>query len=390
MQISVIFFLLYAMGSVIYAGFPIVLRSMGYTSSNISFLFTFFEITGLVFPLALSAAIEKSGKYGRMMLLVSLPFLLCAIPFLAHNALIVTLVCLAGYATAYKTCAPVSDSIATTLLAPNAQRYGTARAVGSLGFVVMSLLLQFCVNLSAAPSLEKIAWFIAPAVLFSASIIFVPGIFKCESDIPREIKHTHIRRSLKEFIDSGFGAFRGFSKHYWAGILLIFLSFLGLTPANRLLSLYVEDYLQVNASSAMWAISAAAEIPAMILASRFIKAWGVTKTMSIAAAAMTVRLLLYVLIPNIYGAMAAQLLHFFNYGLMHPAAVYFVTHNAPRGKLMISLSIYSLCANNAANILGCIIGGIVIDKFGFPALFVSFSVLPLAALVVYNILRRRI
>jgi PPP family 3-phenylpropionic acid transporter len=390
MQISVIFFLLYAVGSVIYAGFPIVLRNMGYASSQISFLFTFFEITGLVIPLALSAAIEKSGKYGRMMLLISLPFLLCAIPFVAYNTLAVTLICLAGYAAAYKSCAPVSDSIATTLLAPNVQRYGAARAMGSLGFVVMSLLLQFCVNLKSASRIETITWFIVPAILFSASIIFVPGVFKCESETPREIKHTHIRRSLKEFIDSGFAAFRGFSKHDWAGILLIFLSFLGLTPANRLLSLYVEDYLQVNASSVMWAVSAAAEIPAMILASRFIKAWGVTKTMSIAAAAMTIRLLLYVLIPNIYGAMAAQLLHFFNYGLMHPAAVYFVTHNAPRGKLMISLSIYALCANNAANILGCVIGGIVIDKLGFPALFISFSIMPVAALIVYNVLRRRI
>jgi PPP family 3-phenylpropionic acid transporter len=118
--------------------------------------------------------------------------------------------------------------------------------------------------------------------------------------------------------------------------------------------------------------------------------WGVTKTMSIASATIVVRLLMYVLIPNVYGAMAAQLLHFFNYGLFHPAAVYFATHNAPRGRLMTSLSIYSLCANNLANIAGCFIGGIIIDRMGFPFLFASFSVLPVIALVVYNILRRRI
>jgi len=296
----------------------------------------------------------------------------------------------ACFATTYRASIPVSDSIANRMLLAHPHRYGASRAVGSLGFVVMAVLLQFCTDFSKAKPFETIFWIASPAAALCLAIVFVPGVFGCTSDAPRDIKHTHIRRSFTELANNGMEFFHGFSKHYWAGMLLIFLAFLGLTPANRLLSLYVEEYLNVRASSIMWALSAGAEIPAMLLSNRFIKSFGVTKTMSIATATIVLRLLTYVLIPNIYGAMAAQLLHFFNYGLFHPAAVYFATHNAPRGKLMISLSIYSLCANSLANILGCFIGGLIIDAFGFPTLFVSFSFFPIIALVMYNVVRRRI
>jgi PPP family 3-phenylpropionic acid transporter len=390
MQVSVILFLVYAVGSVIYAGFPLVFRNMGYTSGQSSFLLTIFEIAGLVIPLMISPFIEKSGKYGRALLLLALLSVALAAPFVMFHGLGFIIICLAGYATSYRMSTPVSDSIANRMLGTQGQRYGFVRAMGSLGFVTIALLFQFGADFTTAKPLETIIWLAAPAVALCVAIIVVPGVLTCSSDTPRANKHTHIRLSLKELANSGMDFFRGFSKHYWAGMLLIFLAFLGLSPANRLLSLYVEDYLNVRASSVMWALSAGAEIPAMLISNRFIKTFGVTKTMSIATATIVLRLLMYVIVPNIYGAMAAQLLHFFNYGLFHPAAVYFVTRNAPRGKLMISLSIYSLCANSLANILGCFIGGFIIDAFGFPTLFVSFSALPVIALVAYNVIRRRI
>jgi MFS family permease len=390
MQVSVILFLVYAVGSVMYAGFPLIFKNMGYTAGQISFFLTIFEIAGLAIPMMISPAIEKSGKYGKSLFFLGLLGAAIAAPFVLVPKLGMIFFALACFATTYRAGVPVSDSIANQMLGTQSQRYGAARAAGSAGFVIMSILLQFCTDLSTAKPPETIFWIAFPSVALCLAVFFVPGVFACTSDVPRNIKQTHMRHSFKELASDGMDFFRGFSKHYWAGMLLVFLAFLGLTPANRLLSLYIEDYLNVRASSLMWALSAAAEIPAMLLCNRLIKSFGATKIMSIATASIVVRLLLYVLVPNIYGAMASQLLHFFNFGLLHPAAVYFCTHNAPRGKLMISLSIYSLCANSLANIFGCFIGGIIINAFGFHALFVSFSFFPIIALVIYNVMRRKI
>ena len=78
------------------------------------------------------------------------------------------------------------------------------------------------------------------------------------------------------------------------------------------------------------------------------------------------------------------------YGLYHPAAVVFVAQYAPKGKLMISMSLYSIFALGLASVLGNSLGGWMIDSFGYPAVFTTFAIFPLLGVLVYFFVRKKI
>ncbi|WP_169310626.1 MFS transporter [Treponema brennaborense] len=381
---SVPIFFLFTIYGVVNAYLPLILRGMGYTVTQVGVLMGVFEVAGLVFPLLVGPAIEKKGNYGVPLLLLGGVMLLIPFPLVKIGGFWVSALCLAMYAIGYKGAVPLSDSLANALLGENRSEYGRVRVMGSIGFVIMTLVLQFFGNSQNGSDAEYILWMVIPALLFTVSLLIVPGLLTLNTasraeSVPETVRKPHLK-----------DAFAAFPKRYWIGLALIFLGFFGLTPATRLFSLYASEFLHSNAAAALWALSAASEIPFMFFSGRFLKRYGSMTLIVFCTGTVVVRLLLYIVFPNMAGAVLGQMLNSITYGLYHPAAVLFATENAPKGKLMISMSMYSILAVGLANVLGNVIGGAVIDAFGYPALFVSFAAFPLAGVLFYSLMRKKL
>ena len=169
-------FFLFAVYAGITAWLPLFLRNMGYSVVHIGFLLAVFEVFGVIVPFFSGTIPAKNGKYGLFLfingcVLALIPCVMFSLPLFTLTAL-----CLAVYASAIKAVIPVSDSFIGLQLGTKRDRYGRIRAVGSLGFVVANIVMQRFIHIDTISALETVLWMTVPAVLFSLSLIVIPGI----------------------------------------------------------------------------------------------------------------------------------------------------------------------------------------------------------------------
>ena len=437
-------FFLFAVYAGITAWLPLFLRNMGYSVVHIGFLLAVFEVFGVIVPFFTGNIPAKNGKYGLFLfingcVLALIPCVMFSLPLFALTAL-----CLAVYASAIKAVIPVSDSFIGLQLGTKRDRYGRIRAVGSLGFVVANIVMQRFIHIDTISTLETVLWMTVPAVLFSLSLIVIPGImaplpppapnvtgtapaesapaFQRSSDVtgiapaesapsesdpatgtpadrtrktekPEKTELTEkpkIPRGVFGTIARAFSLFFGqFSPYYWLVLALIFLTMFGQAPTNHFFSMYVREYLHSDAAGFLWVLSALSEIPFMFFSNRFIRRYGSVKLLLFCSAASSVRNLVYVCFPSVAGAAAAQLFNSVTFGLFHPAAVMFAAQHARRKEqYVLSQLLYSICAIGTAKILASALGGIVVHRFGYGFLYASYSAFPLAGILLFAVLNK--
>lgn len=433
-------FFLFAVYAGITAWLPLFLRNMGYSVVHIGFLLAVFEVFGVIVPFFSGNTPAKNGKYGLFLfingcVLALIPCVMFSLPLFALTAL-----CLAVYASAIKAVIPVSDSFIGLQLGTKRDRYGRIRAVGSLGFVVANLVMQRFIHIDTISTFATVLWMTVPAVLFSLSLIVIPGIMtplpppspnvtgtaqalQRSSDVtdtapseaapaesadlahaagtpanrtgkPEKTELTEkpkIPRGFFGTIAGAFSLFFGqFSPYYWLVLALIFLTMFGQAPTNHFFSMYVREYLHSDAAGFLWVPSALSEIPFMFFSNRFIRRYGSVKLLLFCSAASSVRNLVYVCFPSVAGAAAAQLFNSVTFGLFHPAAVMFAAQHARRKEqYVLRQLLYSICAIGTAKILASALGGIVVHRFGYGFLYASYSAFPLAGILLFAVLNKR-
>ena len=387
MVLALPIFFLFAIYGVVAVYLPIILTGMGYTATQVGFILGIFEGAGVILPLIVSPVIEKKGRYGLFLIFMGLLMVAIPLPMVRFLGFGATALFLSLYSFGYKGAVPLSDSLAQRFLGERRNDYGKVRVAGSIGYVVMTLLLQYFVPAGTAS--QYMVWMVASAGLFVVSLFFVPGILSSHEKKSQQQEPTEIA-SVPQKKESIPQLLSQFPPVFWIGILLLFLGFFGLTPATKMFALYTTEFLHSNATGALSAVAAGSEIPFMFFSGRFLRRYGSFKLLVFCTAMVTVRLLLYIIFPNMAGAVVAQMLNSVTYGLYHPAAVVFVAQYAPKGKLMISMSLYSIFALGLASVLGNSLGGWMIDSFGYPVMFTTFAIFPLLGVLLYFFVRKKL
>lgn len=382
MQIVFPVFFIFTIYSVVNTYLPVLLSIVGYNIENIGLLLAIFDIAGTFIAMPCVSLVSKSKNYGLALFLLLLPCIIMPFPLINFPVFALSAVCLSLYAIGYKSLIPVSDAIITNILDGNDSEYGKIRVVGSASFVLMSLILQFfCIDRNFS-STGLFLWVAVPAMLAAISIFFVPGLISGKTGSIPPLSNEQSAVSLNE--DS-----QTFSPSFRAVIILLFIGFLALSPVNKFFSLYVRDFLHVNAGPGFWAVHAVVEIPFMIFASRIIRRYGSKKVLSCCTFAISVRLLVYIIFPSFWGALAGQLLNSLTFGLLHPAAISFICEHVKGKKQVTALAMYTVGANGIGNIIGSAVGGLVIAKYGFPVLFIAAAALPPLGILLFHFMLKK-
>ncbi|MGP1576435.1 MAG: MFS transporter [Treponema sp.] len=371
MRRSLPYFLFFSIYGVINTYFPIALRSLGFSNAEVGILLGIIEAAGFTIPFLITPALDKSGKYGIVMLLLGLDMTLFLYPLLWKPVLITAGITLAVFAIGLKGLVPILDGFTAKVLGQNNSAYGKIRAAGSMGFVCTSLFLQITPFISSKDSIAVIIAVSVIAGLFTISLVAMPDIF----NIPllRMHEHTNIRDEKEHNA--------AFPRIFWFALLLMFLAFMGLAPCQRFFSLYVEEYLHLNAAAALWALSGIMEIPVMVYSGKLIKRFGTGTLLMICLLSIVVRDISYIIFPGITGAVIGQMLHAISFGLFHPVCIV-ICASYSMGKTAAAMMLFN-AANGIANVLGSVIGGYLIQYAGYPALFIFFAVFPLVGVLLY-------
>jgi PPP family 3-phenylpropionic acid transporter len=120
----------------------------------------------------------------------------------------------------------------------------------------------------------------------------------------------------------------------------------------------------------------------MWLSGRLIARWGLRLVLLVSLAAISLRLSLFVLAPALGLIALAQLLHAFTFGTFHPAAVAYVNTKIPAEHRGLGMAIYTAVGIGLASFSASVAGGYVVEAFGYRTLFISYALIPLAAIAI--------
>ena len=359
------YFFLFSVYGITSPFLQVLIKGLGYGDAQIGLFLGLFEAAGIGGQLFLARVADKSGKYRPYLFLTGALTVVAAFPLALFPAPIVTAAAIIVMAFGVRGMVPVMDAsvVAHThregTSAPRGN-YGLIRSMGTVGYIAMLLLTQNA-NLQFGKPLAIAGWAAGAALVFMATLTFVP-----ESG---QVVHRDETTKKKPR--------RPFDPRLYLGLVIIALGRLAMAPINSFFTLYVTDVVKLDVAGLLWAVSAAAEVPALILAKRFIDRFGPMRVLAVSTAAIALRLAIYVLFPTISGVLFAQLLHFFCYGLFLPSAIAFVSSHVPPERRVWGMSLLTGLAVGFPSFLGSTIGGLILSADGYRALF-GWSILPAA------------
>lgn len=372
-RFSANYFLFFAIYGVSGPYLQIILRRIGYSPASVGLLLALYELIGIAGPIFLARKADAAGRFN--------PFLLASGgAILGGLALLVTikspLATVAGLgllSLGLKTPVPVLD--ASALKAIDAERlqgrkapnYGVIRAIGSIGFVIVTLSVQSIAGFDASP----------PAVMAFAIGILTLGFLAGLAWLP---EMGSGRRSAKKSAPT----FTWINSTFLIGLAVISLGRLAMAPIGSFFSLYLVESLGWHAIGAMSALGAAVEIPMLMFAWRLMRRRSPIQLIGIASVAIVARLLIYAIFPTRVGVVFGQLLHSLCYGLFQPAAVTFISLRTPTEERTTGMALLLGFGMGLPAVLGSALGGVVVEAVGYRWLFAIFSLFAIASLLLYR------
>ncbi|AGT44213.1 MFS transporter [Treponema pedis] len=380
MALGVNYFLLFAVYGIVNTYLPVLLKSIGYGTGEVGILLGIFETAGVILPLFLSTAVDKNGKYGAVMIGLGVIMSVALLPFTFFPSFFIAAASLSLFSLGIKGLVPITDTFTSKQLGRDKKNYGKIRAVGSFGFVCITVFLHFSTVINGENTDSIILSVFISGMLYVFSLFIIPNIFV---PVHNSGLNNDGKKKLFQTLFSKGNNEESFSKTFWFGLFLISFGFFGLVPSQKFFSLYAKEYLHLKSYAGLWALSAMAEIPVMFLSGKIIGKFGVEKLIPAALFSIGIRNLTYAVFPSLGGAVAAQLMHCLNYGLFHPTAVIFCASHAPKKAASLGMTMYSVVAAGLSYIIGSIAGGYIIQFAGYRALFIIFSFFPFIGMILY-------
>ncbi|MGB4572916.1 MAG: MFS transporter, partial [Rectinemataceae bacterium] len=155
-------------------------------------------------------------------------------------------------------------------------------------------------------------------------------------------------------------------------------------------SLYLEEELKWNAVGGMWALSACAEIPMMLVAGKVLARTGRMGALALSSVGVALRLAIYAIFPTPAGAITGQLLHSLCYGLFQPAAIAFISIKFPTRERAAGMALFNGLGVGLPAFLGSALGGVIAEAGGYRTLFASFVPFALASVALYFAFKKRL
>ena len=372
MRLGIVYLLFFSIWGISGPYLQIILRRLGYSPSMIGWFLGFAELVGIAAPIFIARIADHSGKSRPSLFYSGIGILAGAIVLVLLRQPAITLLSITVLSLGLKTPIPVLDSSIFKTIekqknsSDKTLNYGTMRALGSLGFVIVTIIVQLIPGFDVKPPEIMVLSLCGITALYLLSLILMPDSGK------QDEKPTQQGLSFT-WVDSTFAI----------GLTVIALGRLAMSSVNSFLSLYLTEDLGWNSIGAMYALAAAVEIPMMLFSWKIMRRISPMGIVALASAAIIVRLLVYAIFPTKLGVITGQLLHALCYGLLQPATVAFVNLKTPPAHRTTGMALLLSVGTGLPIFIGSAIGGLVVEGFGYRWLFASFTLFAAASLVLY-------
>ena len=362
-------FTLFATYAVLTPFLPLYLKGRGLAPSQIGFLLGVLELAGIGGPILLGRLADTRSAHRSFLAAAFAGAALMFIPLGLAGKYWVYILCIAVMGFSYRATIPLLDSHVSRILADPARQYGTMRVFGSIGFIVMSLVME-AAGLAAGVSPEVIAIsFAVTSVLAGATV----GLMPPAHSAPEESTGKAEREV------------GGFDLKFWAVIAVIFLGRFAIGAYYSFFSLFLKDRYGLSGIGLIWALGPLSEMATIYFSGKLIARLGLQALFIASLAAISVRLALFVIAPSLVLVAFAQILHALTFGTFHTTSVAYINRKIVSARKGMGMAIYNAVGIGLPSFLASAAGGLIVQARGYDVLFMSYAAVPLAGIAILAI-----
>ncbi len=377
LKFSINYFLFFSTIAVSVPYLQVLLREEGFSSSEIGLLLGFFEVTGIIGPLIAGWAADKIGRYRFLILILSLGSGVTLFALNRSGTFLFAGTILVLFGLLYRPIPSLQDALSSRLLRDPVKQYGSVRIWGSVGFIVISLVLQLLGILNSNDPGRIVSIFALVMGLFFVSTVSLP-----------EVKTKSINKDRR--IRASLNTFSSIPLLFWIALATAFFIKLGLTGYYSFFTLFLKESYQINGVSAIWAIGALAEMPMLLWGSRLILRYGSSSMLVLSVIGASIRMFIYASGLPLPVIITGQMLHAFSFGLIHITIVSIINNSVPKNIRALAMSIYGGIGFGLAGFIGSSLNGYILENSGFTTLYIFCGIITLVPLLFIFLFRKSI
>ena len=363
-KLSGFYFFYFASLGVLVPYWSLYLKSLGFSSLAIGALVALLPATKLVAPYIWGWLADHTR---RSMLIIRVSSLLAlmsfALVFVSQQLWWLTFAMLL-FSFFWNATLPQFEAMTLNHLGEDSHHYSMIRLWGSLGFIVIVVLIGDLLQTYGADVIPLV-------VLLTFVFILLFSFIVPEKLNTPHADHSPIWHVIKQ-------------PKVMAFLVVCFLMLCSHGPYYTFYTIFLEEQgYSSHMIGILWAVGVIAEIIIFLLMHRMLPTFGARKLLVVTLLLTTMRwLLIGFYVDNLAMLLLAQLLHAFSFGVFHSVGIslvheYFTGSHQGRGQ-----ALYASMSFGAGVAVGSLISGLLWDSMGATVLFVFASCCTIVALAI--------
>jgi len=260
---------------------------------------------------------------------------------------------------------PLTDGYTFRYIHHHGGDYGKVRCAGSISGACTMFLLEL---LGAGGSSPVGVILSSMAVLGSFHLV---SIFSLPADEDVRLKKTY-RPDLRVFLMPGFLFFT----------LAAFLGNVAMSSYYHFFTLFLKEQLGFSKAGLIWTLGTLSEIPVVYFSGRIMKRIGVRNLFALGLLGCVLRLAGFSVVTNVWQAAPLQLFHMLTFGAFFTASVTYVSRLVPPNMKSSAQTLFAALSTGLGSLVGGALGGVIVERYGFSALYRVFGGIGLAGLII--------
>jgi PPP family 3-phenylpropionic acid transporter len=369
---KMLYFLYYAAGAALLPFLPLYYRSLGFGGRRIGFLTSITPLISLIGSPLMSGIADATRRHKRVLVASMAGAGVAALILSQTGAFWAIALIVAAYAFFNAPVMPLIDNAVMTLLGDRRDRYGTLRLWGAVGWGVAAPLV------GVLSDRYGLIW---PFIGYGILVLVEAGVvlrLPFESDVQRVRYWSGVRRLLQ-------------NRGWLLFLATTFLNGVAQSGVMSYLFLYMDD-LQASQTVMGIALTVAtvSELPVLAYSGRMLRRWGARGLLILSLVMYIVRTLSYSLVSAPWQILIIQLLHGLTFSSMWVAGVAYAADAAPEGLGATAQSSFSATMMGLGGMVGALINGFLIERWGGAIMFRLDSVFAMIGLILFVIGGRQI
>lgn len=372
-RFAVHYAMLFAVMATMFPYFQVFLRARGFSRPEVGYLQGLTALAGVCGPIVIGHFADRLGRRRGLLIACLLAFAALLVPLNATSAFWPAAAIVVCVGFVYRTAIPLTDALASSELADPAHQYGKVRIWGSISFVCVLMGIRLLGLVDEDSSTSMMTCMLVPVGLCVGSSLLLPDRHRAPGASPPGRKRpVH------------------FDGLFWLFIAAAAMHQLGMSAYYSFFTLFLKEELGMTQAAWVWAIGAVAEIPLLFHAGRIVRRFGLPAMLVASMAAVSVRLGVFAMVPSLAVILPVQLLHAMCFGLFHAASIEFIRRKVPAARRGLAMALYMSLSLGLPVWLGSSLGGNIVERWGFAALFGAYAAAPLVGIVLVAAARGRL